>query len=250
VLAGLGVGLDWTFLFPTGFAVVAALLVVRVPAPRRAAPDESARRGFWASTKGNARVLVTAAAGDRFVAALTLTAFPYVAATSIARIMLLTMAQTRFAGHPGFYGWLLGAISLGAVLGALLSGRVTQIDYGTLYILGNLIEAVVWLGLTTVHNQYVALAAVFCTGVLEAAPTVVFFAENQRRLRPELLGYYYAAVMPLLEAALTAGYLLGGALIRHGITLSGWCVALLISVPVLATVRWYRVPPPELSGAL
>ncbi|NUR30939.1 MAG: MFS transporter, partial [Catenulispora sp.] len=250
VLAGLGVGPDWSFVFPTGFAVAAALLVLRVPAPKRADQAGREHRGFLASTAGNMRLLFTTAASDRFVAALTLTAFPYVAASSIARIMLLTMSETRFATHPGLFGWLLGAISLGAVLGALLSGHVRGIDYGTLYIAGNLIEAVVWLSLTVVHNPYVALLAVFFTGILEAAPTVVFFAEVQRRLRPELLGYFYAAVMPLLDAALTGGYLLGGALIRHGVTLSGWCVALLIAVPVLATVRWYRVPPPDLSGSV
>ncbi|GAA1974863.1 MFS transporter [Catenulispora subtropica] len=250
ILTGLGVGPDWSFSFPTAFAVAAALLVLRVPAAKRPDRADAERRGFLATTVGNLRLLVTTASGDRFVAALTLTAFPYVAASSIARIMLLTMAQTRFAGHPGLFGWLLGAISLGAVLGALLSGRVSRIDYGTLYIAGNLIEAAVWLGLTTVHNPYVALVAVFLTGILEAAPTVVFFAEVQRRLRPELLGYFYAAVMPLIDAALTGGYLLGGALIHHGVTLSGWCVAVLIAVPVLATVRWYRVPPPALSASI
>ncbi|NUP49604.1 MAG: MFS transporter [Catenulispora sp.] len=249
VLAGLGVGPDWSFLFPTGFAVAAALLVLRVPNARpRGGPDRE-RRGFLATVAGSARLLASTISGDRFVAGLTLTAFPYVAATAIARIMLLTMTQTRFAAHPGLYGWLLGAISLGAVLGALLSGHASRIDYGTLYIAGNLVEAVVWLALTVVHDPYVALAAVFLTGILEAAPTVVFFAEVQRRLRPDLIGYFYAAVMPLIDAAATGGYLLGGALIRHGVALSGWCVALLIAVPVLATVRWFRVPPPSVPPA-
>ncbi|GAA2020559.1 hypothetical protein GCM10009839_16610 [Catenulispora yoronensis] len=245
VLAGLGLGPDWSFLFPTAFAVLAALLVLRVPAVPRKLPAEHLRRNFLALVAANTRLLVTTTSRDRFVAGLTVTAVPYVVASSIARIMLLAMAQTRFASHPGLYGWLLGAISLGAVLGALMSGLAGRVDYGTLYIAGNLIEAAVWLGVPMIHNPYAALVAVFCTGILEAAPTVVFFAEVQRRLSPELLGYFYAATMPLIDAAATAGYLLGGVLIKHGVTPSGWCVALLMAVPVLATMRWYRVPPPE-----
>jgi MFS family permease len=243
-LAAIGLGPAWVFLVPTACAVAAGLLVVRVPPGKRRAPQASEREGILATVAGNAKALAAAASRDRFVAGLTVTAFPYVMAASISRIMLLTMTQTRFAADKGVFGWLLGALSLGAVIGALLCGRIRGIDYGTLYVLGNILEAGVWLGLTAVHNHYVAIAAVFLAGILEAAPTVVFFAENQRRLSPVLLGYYYAALFPLVDTAATIGYLIGGVLIRHGVAVSGWCVALLIAAPVLATVRWYRVPVP------
>jgi MFS family permease len=249
-LAAIGLGAASVFLVPTVCAVAAGLLVMRVPAVKRPGPGAGKGQGVMATVAGNAKALVAAAARDRFVAGLTLTAFPYVIATSIARIMLLTMTQTRYAADKGIFGLLLGGLSLGAVVGALLCGRLRGIDYGTLYVLGNVLEAGVWLGLTAVHNHYVAVAAVFLAGILEAAPTVVFIAENQRRLSPELLGYYYAALYPLIDTAATIGYLIGGVLIRHGVTVSGWCTALLIAVPVLATVRWYRGPAPiaSLSG--
>jgi hypothetical protein len=244
-LAATGLGPAWVFLVPTACAVAAGLLVVRVPAVKRPVLEDKERKGVMATVAANARELAAAAGRDRFIAGLTVTAFPYVIAGSISRIMLLTMTQTRFAADQGIFGWLLGALSLGAVIGALLCGRIRGIDYGTLYVLGNILEAGVWLGLTAVHNRYVAIGAVFLAGILEAAPTVVFIAENQRRLSPELLGYYYAALYPLIDTAATIGFLIGGVLIRHGVVVSGWCVALLIALPVLATMRWYRVPAPQ-----
>jgi hypothetical protein len=128
------------------------------------------------------------------------------------------------------------------VTGALLGGRLGRFDHGTLFVAGNLAEALVWISPIAVHSRPAAVALVLAAGMLEAVATVVFFAEVQRRVRPDLIGYYYTAILPLLDACSLVGYLAGGLLTHAGVTAAACCAAGLIALPVLATVRWYRVP--------
>jgi hypothetical protein len=248
---------------------VAAVLVLRVPgrpagqqdteaaaaestaaAAATAADASPAKTGYLHQVTRNARTLIDAASRDRFIAGLTLTSFFYTCAMGVERILLLALVHDRFAKTPGTYGWLLGAMALGAVSGALLGGRLGRFGHGTLYVVGNVAEALVWVALIVVHGRPEAIGLMLLAGVLEAVATVVFFAEVQRRVAATLIGYYYAAILPLMDACFLIGYLAGGVLAHAGISATAWCAAGLIAVPVLATMGWYRSPAPAVGEAV
>lgn len=247
-IEALGLGVSWVFLVPSVSAMVAALLVFRVPARKPGQPAEAVKGsapgtvgpGYFRGVTAHARMLIETISRDKFIAGLTLTALTYVAAVSVGRILLLTLAQSRFGATSGTFGWLLASMSLGAVLGATLTGRLGSFSYGLLYIAGNCLEAAVWVGLIAIHERTIAIGVLFLAGFLESIATVVFFAAVQRGLPPEIVGYYYAVIMPFTGAASVAGYLVGGVLASQGVTALAWCVAALIAAPVLMTAPWYR----------
>jgi MFS family permease len=255
ILQAAGLGLGPVFLVPSGCAAIAAVLVLWVPARPAAAEPEadadvvegSAKSRYLRHVVRNTRTLIDAASGDRFIAGLTLTSFFYTCAMGVERVLLLALVHDRFAGAPDTYGWLLGAMALGAVSGALLGGRLGRFGHGTLYVVGNLAEALVWVALIVVHHRPEALVLMLLAGVLEAVATVVFFAEVQRRVAPTLIGYYYAAILPLMDATFLLGYLAGGILAHAGVSAMAWASGALIALPILATVGWYRTPAPAVA---
>ncbi|MET7338502.1 MFS transporter [Nonomuraea sp. NPDC005650] len=238
-VAAAGLDLRWTFWFPVVLAVIAALLIFRIPSSAQEREPSEAGKGFVRLIAEHTRLLLDLAVKDSFIRGLTLTGFTYVAAVSVGRLVLLGLSQERFTDAPGVYGWLLGAMSLGAIVGGALSGRLSRFHCGTLYLVGNVAEAIAWLGLIVVHDKIVSIVILFLAGVLEAIATVVFFAEVQRRVDAKLVGYYYAALMPVIDAFGMLGFVLGGALAPLGTTFSTLFVAALMGLPVLLTARWY-----------
>ncbi|MFV0126189.1 MFS transporter [Streptomyces sp. HMX112] len=185
------------------------------------------------------RGMTTAVTRDRFLLGLTLTGFTYVGAVAVGRMFLLRLAADSFPGHSGFYGYLLGAMAIGAVLGGLLVGRLTRLHSGLLYIIGNTVEAALWVIVVHVPSATTALLLLFLAGVTESVATAVFFAEAQRRLPAQLAGHYYAALIPLTDACSLLGAVAGASLTAATLSGASLTVAALIALPVLLTAPWY-----------
>ncbi|MER7582340.1 MFS transporter [Kitasatospora sp. NPDC097691] len=190
----------------------------------------------------NTRSLLRTIGKDRFMRGLTLTAFTYVCAVSVGRFALIQLGAVEFHAVPGFYGYLAGAMALGGVVGGLVAGRLTRFRNGSLYIAGNILEAVAWIAVATTGSTVLALLMMCAAGVLESIATTVFFAEAQTRVPEEVAGYYYAALIPLTEAFGFAGAGLGAAVAAWSGSAAAVCAAALIAVPVLLTARWYLAP--------
>lgn len=252
------------FLADAVFCLLAALLVLRLPQARpgggrdaatgaEAPPDARPERNGTAAAPLKARAarllrhsyvdstrgLFQAVGRDRFMLGLTLTGFTYVAAVAMGRLFLIRLSADHFASHPGFFGYLIGAMGLGAAAGGFLVGRLHRMRAGTLYILGNTLEAVAWIAIAHLHSPVAALAMMLVAGLLEAAATAVFFAEVQVRLPNHLSGYYYAALVPLSDACNALGAAVGAVLVASTLTGSSLVIAALMAVPVLLTARFY-----------
>ncbi|MER7766843.1 MFS transporter [Kitasatospora sp. NPDC096140] len=245
------------FLAAALLGLLAGALMYAVPGPA-AQPDAAADRdaaaegdparptGWRALAReayvDNTRSLLRTIGKDRFMRGLTLTAFTYVCAVSVGRFALIQLGAVEFHDVPGFYGYLAGAMALGGVVGGLLAGRLTRFRNGSLYVAGNVLEAVAWIAVAATGSTVLALLMMCAAGVLESIATTVFFAEAQTRVPEEVAGYYYAALIPLTEAFGFAGAGLGATVAAWSGSAAAVCAAALIAVPVLLTARWYRIP--------
>ncbi|MGX1884860.1 MFS transporter [Streptomyces sp. NPDC055287] len=193
------------------------------------------RHAYTAGIRG----MTTAVTRDRFLLGLTLTGFTYVAAVAVGRMFLLRLAADAFPEHSSFYGYLLGSMAVGAVVGGVLVGRFARLHSGLLYILGNTVEAVLWVALVHVPSATTALLLLFLAGITESVATAVFFAEAQRRLPAQLAGHYYAALIPLTDAFSLVGAVAGASLAAATLVGASLTVGALIALPVLLTAPWY-----------
>ena len=207
----------------------------RGPAGALIAVGRHLRRAYAAGIRG----MTTAVARDRFLLGLTLTGFTYVGAVAIGRMFLLRLVADTFSGRPSFYGVLLGSMAIGAVLGGMLVGRLVRFHTGLLYVLGNVLEAVLWVIVAHASSAPVAVALLFLAGVTESVATAVFFAEAQSRLPAHLAGHYYAVLIPIVDACALVGAVAGASLAAASLVGASLAVAALIAIPVLLSAPWY-----------
>ncbi|MER8199658.1 MFS transporter [Streptomyces microflavus] len=251
-------GFHVAFLAEAVACLAAAVLVLLVPAspvgsilrPQSSStPDGPQRRDgkLVAAARHLRRAYATGIRGmtaavtrDRFLLGLTLTGFTYVAAVAMGRMFLLRLATESFSEHSSsVYGYLLGSMAVGAVVGGVLVGRLTRLHSGLLYILGNTVEAVLWVALVHVPSATTALLLLFLAGITESVATAVFFAEAQRRLPAQLAGHYYAALIPLTDAFSLVGAVAGASLAAATLLGASLTIGALIALPVLLTAPWY-----------
>jgi predicted MFS family arabinose efflux permease len=169
------------------------------------------------------------------VRALSLTAFGYVTAVGASRLLLTDQAPRLFGGEGASLGYLMAAMALGGVLGAILGGRFGHQHQSRIYIVGNLCEAPCWPLLLVAHHEIPALLIMVLAGIFESAPTVAYYAEVQTRLSPAEVSAYYAGLMPLTQVSSAIGALGGGLLLAAG---GAWALSIgmacLIAGPIIA----------------
>lgn len=74
-------------------------------------------------------------------------------------------------------------------------------------------------------------------GFVEAVPTVIFFAEVQRRLPSNFGGRYFAIVMPLWDACIILGTAIAGVFVVTGLLTLGLTIFLVQAIPVVLLLR-------------
>lgn len=244
VLAGV-VGLTWLFAIVATTAALGAVVLVGLhasqphgaPAPLADGARGRTSRGFAPAVRSSFvepfATLVAIMRDDDVVATLTLTAFAYVAAVGMGRVFLAQDAGHAFAGRPGSFAYLVGAMAAGGILGSLLTRRLSRSSPPRLYVVANVLEAVCWPLVAVAGGRWIAFGAIALAGAFESIATVVYFAEVQARLHATA-GSYYAVLLPLTSTCRTAGFLLGGALAAvQGPTAIAIAIAALIGVPVV-----------------
>jgi MFS family permease len=123
-LAGLiiaGAGIAWPFLFnAVSFLAVIAALVWWSPPPRRQSPLPAER--LWSGLRAGLRY----ARASEPLRATLLRAVAFFLFASCYWALLPLIARQELGGGPELYGAMLGAVGLGAVLGALVLPRLRR----------------------------------------------------------------------------------------------------------------------------
>lgn len=163
-LAGLiiaGVGIAWPFFVNAAsfLAVIAALAWWRPP-PRRASPLPAER--FWSGAKAGLRFARASAP----LRATLLRAVAFFLFASAYWALLPLIARQELAGGPQLYGAMLGALGVGAVVGALILPRLKQrLGADAMVALGTGGTALVLTVLALVPLPAAAVGASFLAGV-------------------------------------------------------------------------------------
>ncbi|MEV6534913.1 hypothetical protein AB0M86_35905 [Streptomyces sp. NPDC051639] len=100
------------------------------------------------------------------------------------------------------------------------------------------------MSLLWLPNFYAAMAVMFTIGIMESAGYVLYYAELQIRIPRSVMGYYYAALIPIGDACMFLGSAFGAWLASTSISAAAMIVASVMGIPMLLTARWYFTPPP------
>ncbi|WP_327129868.1 MFS transporter [Streptomyces sp. NBC_01727] len=250
VIIAIGWPLWIVFFLEAATSLVAVVMMLRVPPlPSAAGGDVEStgtkdrgllRTAYVTSTRALLRVISV----DAFMRGATLTSFSYVLAVTLGRMMLVVMGEQYHSDISGFYGWMLAAMGVGGLCGSLLIGRFKRSSTGTLYVAVMLIEAVGWLSLPWLADFSAALAVMFTIGIMESAGYVLYYAEVQIRIPRSIMGYYYAALIPVGDACMFLGSAFGAWLAGTSVPAAAMIVASVMGIPMLLTARWYFTPSP------
>jgi predicted MFS family arabinose efflux permease len=230
-----------------------ALLVASIPAGAAFRPaartDGSSsssvgRPSVLADLRAGAHALLTRPSAYRLVGADVACSLVYGAQT----VLLLLVAGRLGLGADG-YGYLLGAMGLGGVIGATVAGRLTREGRQPAALVGALLCVAVPLPLLGVTDALgLALGLSFVGGA--GAITVEILVETglQRSLPADVLGRAYGFALPAALSGIVAGSLLAPVLVAlaglgGALTLLGVAVAL-VAVAVARAPRVATVPAP------
>ncbi|MDX3638423.1 MFS transporter [Streptomyces sp. MB09-02B] len=245
VIAG---NLSVVFLMEAVTAALAAVMIFRIPPlPSDTSPVDDARSGqglhkLLHQYARNTRALLRVTTEDLFMRGATITSFTYSLAVALGRMMLLVLGAESFSQVSGFYGWMLAAMGVGGLCGSLFAGHLRRVRTGTLYIVVMVVEALIWLTLPWLTNFLVALALMAMAGIMESTGYVLYYAEAQLRVPASLTGYYYAALIPVVDACTFVGTALGAFLAGWSTHAAAIILSVVMGVPILATARWYYAP--------
>ncbi|MFG2006135.1 MFS transporter [Spirillospora sp. NPDC048911] len=245
--------LDWLFFMGGLLTVLACVPLLglgsfpRQPTASRESPTKAAevsglRRLIGRLFTDNARSLAEVVRMDGTLTALTITGFTYVFALGVGRIFLSEYSIKHFPSIDGALGYLMAAMAFGGVIGGIAAPRLKRVHPCWLYFAGNILEGVCWLMLPFVPSFAVASALMVLAGVLESAATVVFFAEVQIRLPASFGGRYYAMLLPLTDACMLLGSVVGGAVVLAGLPWAALVICVAMAAPIIMLGRLFLNP--------
>jgi MFS family permease len=194
----------------TFLASAAAAFAIR-PGPAFAAPRTGTERasGMLDEIVAGARALRGAPAAIRLVAADVLCSGVYGTLT----VTLVLLSHELGAGSGG-YGLLLGAYGVGGVIGATVTGRLTNpARWRTVLSVALLLVAATLLGLGSVATFPQAVAAALIGGGGMVVGEVLSETALPRVLPDDELARAYGLVMPASLGGIVAGSLLAGPLV-------------------------------------
>ncbi|MDX3907689.1 MAG: MFS transporter [Pigmentiphaga sp.] len=225
ILAGLGAAVTYGADVASYVFVIAALLWWKRPV---AADDALAERFLGAFRAG-----LRYARASRELHIVLLRAFVFFALSSSVWALLPLVARTLLGGGAGFYGILLGAVGLGAIIGAVALPRLRdRISADGLLFLAAAATAAVMLFLSIVRIQWLGVAALLLLGAAWITALTTLNGAAQSILPNWVRGRSLAVYLTVFNGAMTAGSLAWGAvaeLIGVALTLVAGAVGLLIA---------------------
>jgi MFS family permease len=245
----------WLFVFgaavpfgaeAVGFAIAAALLAT-LPTSHTGPPTAARRRRGWltADIKDGVRWLRRDQAVRLLALVLAAMNLTFMAAFAV----WVLYARERLGLSGTGFGLLLTASAAGGLLGAALTGRLTD-RFGPAALLraGLLIETLVHVSLAQTRSPWVAGATMVLFGAHATVWGVVVVTLRQRLVPPRLLGRVNSVYFLLTMGGAAVGALAGGFLARAlGLVGPFWLAA--AANAVLTAAVWQRLNPTLLPPA-
>lgn len=155
----------------------------------------------------------------------------FFACASAVWALLPLVARGLLGGTASFYGLLLGAVGLGAILGALVMPKLrTRLGTDGLLLFAAIVAALVMAGLSFAPPKPVALAALLLLGLAWIVALTTLNGAAQAILPNWVRGRGLAVYLTVFNGAMTGGSLLWG-LVAHNI---GVAPTLLVAAACLA----------------
>jgi MFS family permease len=115
-------------------------------------------------------------------------------------------------GGPAFYGFLLGALGVGRLVGSVVAAYLNDVPYGWLVTVSYLCSAVSWAGSVLVPSPVLAVVLFGLAWVSAGMNGVLTSTLNQTVFPTELLGRISSIKGTASTATLPVGSLIGGAI--------------------------------------
>jgi len=209
-LAGIvvvGFGYRWAFWINAASYLLSAAVLRRLPVP---GDPHTTSQGTWYA---EARAGIVALAGHRLLRALAAGQFLAALSAGATGALLVVLAREHLSLQAGDYGWLLGAIGVGAALGPLLLSKVTDDPRRAVFVLGPFVlRALVDVVLATVTGLAAAMTTLLAYGIATSTGAVTFNSLLQAETPEPLRGRVFAGFDMLWQAGRLLSLLLGGLL--------------------------------------
>jgi MFS family permease len=225
IVAGLGVAFTYGVDVVSYVFVIATLLWWRRPV----APQDALAERFPGAFRAGLRY----ARASRELHVVLLRAFLFFALASAVWALLPLVARRLLGSGAGFYGFLLGAVGLGAIGGAvIMPGLRARLSADGLLLVAALVTAAVMAFLACAPPRWAAVVALLALGAAWISALTTLNGVAQSILPNWVRGRSLAVYMTVFNGAMTAGSLGWGAVAE----LVGVPFALLAGAGTLALV--------------
>ncbi|MFB6111862.1 MAG: MFS transporter [Halobacteriaceae archaeon] len=175
--------------------------------------DDDGDPGLWAtlttSYLADLREGVAVLRGSLFVELVALSA---VFSLGVGVTLALLPVYADQLGGPAQYGFLLGALGTGRLVGSILGSRLDGLPYGRLVAGAYIVAAGCWVAALAVPSPALTVVLFGLAWIPPGFNGVLTSTLNQRVFPPELLGRISSAKGTASTATLPLGSLLGGIL--------------------------------------
>jgi MFS family permease len=232
-LVGL-VGGEWALAAAGAVFLVAALVMVRLPEPVKAAPSSGS-------------VLVNAWRGLQYVMrnptlrGLAVTLSTLNLGSGVLTIALPVLVLERLHSGPATVGLLWGAMGAGGLIAALVVGRFSNAGRErSMMMAAILLTALAMAVLPFAGSVSVVAIAIVVLGLATGPLDIALFTVRQRRTDPAWFGRAFAVSMSVNAAGVPIGSGLAGPLVVWSLNGALW--AAVVVTLVSAVLLWVLVP--------
>lgn len=200
-------GPGWAFAINAASFVASAVVLrgLRLPAP----PPGIGPRHLLADARAGAALII----GDRLLRALAIGQLLAALATGATSALLVVLVAEHLRADPGEYGFLVGAIGLGAALGPLLLLRFIRKPQRPLFVFGPyILRGLVDLLLASIRSVPAAAGTLMLYGLGTSTGAVTFNALLQSRVSDLSRGRVFATMDLLWQTGRLASLGIGGIL--------------------------------------
>lgn len=200
------------FLLGTGGIAVALVLVLMIPGNfkadlKRAAEPGEPQSGFWADIRFGIRYLITDRTLLKLVLLTAAVGFFFASTGSTIVLFLIEILGV----NPAFFGFVIAAPAVGAVLGSILAPRLSQ-RFGRTSVMAAvlLISSVATTAQGAAPNVWVFMALMLFGAVAVTIWNVLLMSTYHQIIPNELFGRIHGTRRTLVWGLMPIGSLVGG----------------------------------------